>query len=39
MVKDPMNTLLSDAQRRQFLTIALSGVAILVALLVARIVT
>ena len=34
-----MNTLLSDAQRRQFLTIAFSGVAILVALLVARIVT
>ena len=34
-----MNTFIPDAHRRQFLTIGLSGLAILVALLVAKIVT
>ena len=37
--KDPMNPLLSVSHRRQFLTIALSGVAILIALVVAKAIT
>jgi hypothetical protein len=34
-----MNPLISNSHRRQFLTIAFSGVAILVALLVAKAIT
>uniref|UniRef100_E6VC08 Uncharacterized protein n=1 Tax=Rhodopseudomonas palustris (strain DX-1) TaxID=652103 RepID=E6VC08_RHOPX len=34
-----MNTLPSDSHRRQFLTIAFSGVAILIALVVAKAIT
>ena len=34
-----MNPLISDSHRRQFLAIALSGVAIVIALLVAKAIT